>query len=84
MNVLFLSPGFPTEMTDFVRGLAEVGANVIGLGDQAEHAVPVKARDSRFGIPPGELRETGFGPRGGPCDRPSRAASTGSNRSGSR
>ena len=44
MNVIFLSPGFPTEMTDFVRGLAEVGANVIGLGDQAEHAVPVKAR----------------------------------------
>lgn len=31
-------------MTDFVRGLAEVGANVIGLGDQAEGAVPEKAR----------------------------------------
>jgi len=44
MNILFLSPGFPTEMTDFVRGLAEVGANVIGLGDQAEGAVPPKAR----------------------------------------
>ncbi len=44
MNILFLSPGFPTEMTDFVRGLAEVGANVIGLGDQAEGAVPEKAR----------------------------------------
>jgi formate-dependent phosphoribosylglycinamide formyltransferase (GAR transformylase) len=44
MNVLFLSPGFPTEMTDFVRGLAEVGARVIGLGDQAEGAVPAKAR----------------------------------------
>jgi biotin carboxylase len=44
MNVLFLSPGFPTEMTDFVRSLREVGANVIGLGDQAEHNVPEKAR----------------------------------------
>ena len=46
MNILFLSPGFPTEMTDFVRGLAEAGANVIGLGDQAEHNVPDKARRS--------------------------------------
>jgi len=46
MNVLFLSPGFPTEMTDFVRGLAQVGANVIGLGDQPEAAVPEKARNA--------------------------------------
>ena len=44
MNVLFLSPGFPTEMTDFVRGLSQVGAAVIGLGDQADHMVPDKAR----------------------------------------
>lgn len=44
MNVLFLSPGFPTEMSDFVRGLAEVGARVIGIGDQPEGAVPEKAR----------------------------------------
>jgi hypothetical protein len=44
VNVLFLSPGFPTEMSDFVRGLAEVGARGIGLGDQPEHAVPEKAR----------------------------------------
>ncbi|MGH8927305.1 MAG: ATP-grasp domain-containing protein [Acidimicrobiia bacterium] len=46
MNVLFLSPGFPTEMTDFVRGLYEVGADVIGLGDQPDHVVPDKARNS--------------------------------------
>ena len=46
MNVLFLSPGFPTEMTDFVRGLSEVGAAVIGLGDQPEHSVPDKARQA--------------------------------------
>ena len=44
MNVLFLSPGFPIEMNDFVRGLAEVGASVIGVGDQPEGAVPEKAR----------------------------------------
>ena len=44
MNVLFLSPGFPTEMTDFVRGLSKVGAAVIGLGDQPDHLVPDKAR----------------------------------------
>ncbi len=44
MNLIFLSPGFPTEMTDFVRGLAEVGANVIGIGDQPEVNVPDKAR----------------------------------------
>jgi biotin carboxylase len=44
MNVIFLSPGFPAEMTDFVRGLAEVGAHVIGMGDQPQHSVPDKAR----------------------------------------
>ncbi|HKX75098.1 MAG TPA: ATP-grasp domain-containing protein [Acidimicrobiia bacterium] len=46
MNVVFLSPGFPTEMTDFVRGLAEVGANVIGLGDQPAGNVPEKAQQA--------------------------------------
>ncbi len=34
MNVLMLSPGFPAEMPHFTRGLAEVGARVIGLGEQ--------------------------------------------------
>ena len=46
MNVLFLSPGFPTEMADFVRGLSEVGASVIGLGDQPDFALPDKAREA--------------------------------------
>ena len=32
MNVLMISPGFPTEMQYFTRGLARVGARVIGLG----------------------------------------------------
>lgn len=44
MNVLFLSPGFPSEMNDFVRGLAEFGAKVVGMGDQPESALPTKAR----------------------------------------
>lgn len=44
MNVLMLSPGFPAEMALFVRGLTEVGANVIGLGDQPQSALPEEAR----------------------------------------
>ncbi len=44
MNVLFFSPGFPSEMPLFVRGLAEVGARVIGLGDQPAGALPEVAR----------------------------------------
>ena len=32
MKVLFLSPGYPAEMPYFVRGLAAVGAQVLGLG----------------------------------------------------
>ncbi|NNE10336.1 MAG: ATP-grasp domain-containing protein [Gemmatimonadetes bacterium] len=31
-----ISPGYPPEMALFTRGLAEVGARVIGLGDQPE------------------------------------------------
>ncbi|MGH2570564.1 MAG: ATP-grasp domain-containing protein [bacterium] len=44
MKVLMLSPGFPAEMPYFTRGLAEVGATVIGLGDQPEGALPELAR----------------------------------------
>ena len=46
MNVLMISPGFPQEMRFFTRGLAEVGANVIGIGDQPEAAVPAPARSA--------------------------------------
>ena len=31
MDVLFLSPGHPSEMPEFVRGLSEVGARVWGV-----------------------------------------------------
>ena len=44
MSVLFFSPGFPQEMPYFVRGLAEVGVRVIGLGDQPAGALPDLAR----------------------------------------
>ena len=34
MDVVFLSPDYPTDLPLFVSGLAEVGASVIGVGDQ--------------------------------------------------
>jgi biotin carboxylase len=40
------SPGFPREMRYFTRGLAEVGARVIGLGDHPESALEEPARSS--------------------------------------
>ncbi len=46
MNILMISPGFPVEQPFFTRGLAEVGAKVIGLGDQPEGALPELARRS--------------------------------------
>ena len=33
MRVVFLSPRYPPEMRQFTRGLAEVGATVLGVGD---------------------------------------------------
>ncbi|MDH3733297.1 MAG: ATP-grasp domain-containing protein [Gemmatimonadota bacterium] len=46
MNVLMLSPGYPAEMQYFTRALAEVGASVIGLGDQPKTALPEIAREA--------------------------------------
>ena len=46
MNVLMFSPGFPAEMPHFTRGLAEVGARVLGLGDQPVEMLPKSARQS--------------------------------------
>lgn len=36
MNVLMISPGYPAEMQKFTRALADVGAQVIGFGDQPQ------------------------------------------------
>jgi len=44
--VLFLSPGYPAEMPHFVRGLAQIGARVLGVGDQPQSALPPEARSS--------------------------------------
>jgi hypothetical protein len=44
MNVIFLSPAYPLEMQDYVRGLAEVGANVIGVGEGPAAMLPSKSK----------------------------------------
>ncbi|HEV2863542.1 MAG TPA: ATP-grasp domain-containing protein [Pyrinomonadaceae bacterium] len=46
MNVLMISPGYPTEMPYFTRGLARVGAKVLGVGDQPESDLPGETRES--------------------------------------
>ncbi len=46
MNVLMISPGYPAEMQHFTRGLAEIGATVIGLGDQPKGALTAIAREA--------------------------------------
>ncbi len=43
-TVVFLSPHYPAEMPEFSRGLAEVGARVIGLGHEPEGALPASVR----------------------------------------
>ncbi len=44
MNVVFISPHYPPEMAGFTRGLAEVGANVIGVGEGSAAALPNATR----------------------------------------
>lgn len=44
MNVLIISPGYPADMPEFTRGLAESGARVIGVGDQSTAALPELVR----------------------------------------
>ena len=34
MNIIFLEPGFPATQREFVRALASIGANVLGVGDR--------------------------------------------------
>jgi biotin carboxylase len=49
VKVLFIAPGYPDEMPYFARGLAKVGAQVYGLGDQSGTALPELARSSLTG-----------------------------------
>ena len=44
MNIVFLSPGYPPEMPHFVRGLAQHGGKVIGVGDVPGDQLPETAR----------------------------------------
>ncbi|MCB9899372.1 MAG: ATP-grasp domain-containing protein [Planctomycetes bacterium] len=44
MNVLFLSPGYPSEMVWFAEGLAAVGARVFGVGEAPVATLPERAR----------------------------------------
>jgi formate-dependent phosphoribosylglycinamide formyltransferase (GAR transformylase) len=45
-TVVMISPGYPQEMAYFTRGLAAVGATVIGVGDQPRDALPAPAREA--------------------------------------
>src|SRR5947209_5006550 len=40
MKVVFLAPAYPPEMQQYTRGLAEVGAEVYGVGDAPTAALP--------------------------------------------
>ena len=44
MNVLFLAPSYPVEMQEYTRGLAQVGANVFGVGDSPLGSLPASLR----------------------------------------
>jgi biotin carboxylase len=40
MKAVFLAPGYPPEMQQYTRGLAEVGVDVYGVGDAPAAALP--------------------------------------------
>ena len=40
MRVVFIAPVYPPEMLQYTRGLAEVGAEVYGVGDSPREALP--------------------------------------------
>jgi len=44
MNILLLSPGYPADMPEFTRGLAESGAHVFGVGDSPLAGLPEGVR----------------------------------------
>jgi ATP-grasp domain len=46
VKVILISPGYPAEMPLFTRGLAAVGATVLGVGDQPAAALPATAREA--------------------------------------
>jgi hypothetical protein len=48
-TVLMISPGYPADMPHFARGLAEVGATVLGVGDQPAAGLPAMVREALAG-----------------------------------
>jgi hypothetical protein len=46
VKILFLSPAYPPEMQQFTRGLAEVGASVLGVGDTPARSLPPRVREA--------------------------------------
>jgi biotin carboxylase len=44
MKAVFLAPGYPPEMQQYTRGLAEVGADVYGVGDTPVQALPPRLK----------------------------------------
>ena len=46
MNVLIISPGYPADMPEFTRGLAQSGAQVFGVGDQGTGSLPELVRQA--------------------------------------
>ena len=44
MRVLFLSPAYPLEMSQFARGLTEVGCTVYGVGDTPRESLPADVK----------------------------------------
>ena len=44
MKAVFLAPSYPPEMQQYTRGLAEVGADVYGVGDTPAEALPASLK----------------------------------------
>jgi biotin carboxylase len=44
MKAVFLAPSYPPEMQQYTRGLAEVGADVYGVGDAPVQALPASLK----------------------------------------
>ncbi len=47
--VLMISPGYPADMPQFARGLVEVGATVLGIGDSPAMGLPELVRNALSG-----------------------------------
>jgi formate-dependent phosphoribosylglycinamide formyltransferase (GAR transformylase) len=48
VNIIFIEPAFPPNQREFVRGLAEVGATVIGIGERPVDYLDQDLRDWMF------------------------------------